>query len=34
LLYIRLSATAAPTGSQVPGAYAATVQVSLSYVGA
>jgi hypothetical protein len=34
MLYIRLSATAQPGGSQVPGAYGATVQVSLTYVGA
>ena len=34
MLYVRLSATASPVGSQVPGTYGATVQVSLSYVGA
>lgn len=34
MLYVRLSATASPVGSQVPGSYAATVQVSLTYVGA
>jgi hypothetical protein len=34
MLYIRLSATATSSGSQVPGNYGATVQVSLSFVGA
>lgn len=33
-LFIRLSATARPDGSQAAGRYGATVQVSLSYVGA
>jgi spore coat protein U-like protein len=34
MLYIRLSATALPSGSQAAGQYNATVQVSLNYVGA
>jgi spore coat protein U-like protein len=34
MLYIRLSATAQPGGTQVPGVYGATVQVNLSFVGA
>jgi hypothetical protein len=34
MVYIRLSATAVPSGSQSAGAYNATVQVSLNYVGA
>jgi hypothetical protein len=34
MLYIRLSATATSSGSQAPGNYGATVQVSLSFVGA
>ncbi len=34
MLYIRLAATARPDGSQAAGTYGATVQVSLSYVGA
>lgn len=34
MLYFRMRATAMPAGSQAPGAYAATVQISLNYVGA
>lgn len=34
MLYFRMRATALPGGSQLPGAYAATVQISLNYVGA
>lgn len=34
MLYFRVRATAVPTGTQAPGAYAATVQISLNYVGA
>jgi spore coat protein U-like protein len=34
LLFVRLRATAVPTGTQDPGAYNATVRVSLSYTGA
>jgi hypothetical protein len=34
MLYIRLSATASPGGVQPAGAYSATVQIALNYVGA
>ncbi|MCC7052931.1 MAG: DUF4402 domain-containing protein [Gemmatimonadaceae bacterium] len=34
MLYFRVRATALPNGTQAPGAYAATVQISLNYVGA